>query len=84
MNKPLESVSTHGHTVLHWLAAGPMSREALRRRVDDELGSAASFHTCDRAGLGLDDLLALLAERGKILPVGDKWTSDMSKVCADA
>ena len=83
MSEPMATKSTHGHTILHWLAAEPMSGEALQQRVDGELGAAARFHTCDSAGLTLDELLALLAGRGKILPVGAAWTSDLSKVCAD-
>ena len=76
--------STHGHVVLRWLAERPSGVEALRERVNRELGAAACFHTCDTNGLTLDGLVELLAERGKIVREGDAWRSEMSKVCSDA
>ena len=76
--------SIHGHVILKWLADAPLSSTALKTRVAGELGATPQFHTCDKSGLSLDTLLALLAERGKISQVGDGWRSDMSKVCNDA
>lgn len=73
--------STHGHTILRWLAPAPMSAAMLAARVDREIGSGAKFHTCDSADLSLTDLLALLAERGKIAETNGEWTSDLSKMC---
>ena len=75
--------STHGHVILRWLAEQAMDTETLRRRAADEIGADARFHTCDRAGLPLDALIGLLAERGKIVREGAGWRSEMSKVCAD-
>jgi probable metal-binding protein len=75
--------STHGHVVLHWLAATPLDEAALRERVGRELGTTARFHTCDTTGLTLDALIALLAERGKIVRDGAGWRSEMDKVCKD-
>lgn len=77
-----ETVSTHGHTIMHWLAAEPMSIDALRDRVHREIGAAARFHTCDTKDLRLDGLLALLAERGKISEAQGLWTSDLAKSCS--
>lgn len=82
MNTSSDAVSTHGHTILHWLAATPMSIDALRQRVASEIGAAARFHTCDRADLPLDGLLTLLAERGKIAEAQGLWTSDRAKICS--
>lgn len=76
--------SIHGHVILKWLADAPLSQDALKTRVAGELGSTPQFHTCDKSGLSLESLLALLAERGKISATGSGWQSDMSKVCADA
>ena len=76
--------STHGHVILKWLAAAPLSNAALKTRVAGELGGKVQFHTCDTSGLSLDALLALLAERGKIARVGDGWQSDLSRMCNDA
>lgn len=77
------ATSAHGHTILRWLAAQPMSAESLRRKVSAELGDVVSFHTCDVSDLSLDALLALLAERGKLAYSGEVWTADLSKMCAD-
>lgn len=76
--------STHGHTVLRWLAETPMNLSALADRVGQMLGPEARFHTCDREGLALGDLIDLLAERGKIVRVGEAWTADLSRLCDDA
>ena len=76
--------SVHGHVILKWLADAPLSPATLQTRVAAELGPAPQFHTCDKNGLSLDALLALLAERGKISQSAAGWRSDMSKVCADA
>lgn len=80
---PSPAMSTHGHTILRWLAAQPMSAELLHQKVSAELGSNVSFHTCDTSDLSLDALLALLAERGKLAYTGDVWTADLSKMCGD-
>jgi probable metal-binding protein len=74
--------STHGHVVLRWLAAEPMTIGALKRRCAQALGDAAEFHTCDTTGLDLRRLLALLAERGKVRLEGDCWRADTAKICA--
>lgn len=77
------AASAHGHTILRWLAAQPMSAESLHQKVSAELGSNVSFHTCDTSDLSLDALLALLAERGKLAYTGEVWTADLSKMCGD-
>lgn len=79
----IPAASAHGHTILRWLAAQPMSAESLQQKVSAELGSNVSFHTCDMSDLSLDALLALLAERGKLAFIGEVWTADLSKMCAD-
>ena len=75
--------SVHGHVILRWLAEQAMDLETLRARADAQLGQDVRFHTCDTGELGLDALIRLLAERGKIVREGDAWRSEMSKVCAD-
>jgi probable metal-binding protein len=76
--------SIHGHVLLKWLADTPLSTDALRTRVAEQLGAEPRFHTCDKSGLSLDALLALLSERGKIALSGSGWSSDLSKMCSDA
>jgi len=79
--RPLKS--THGHVILRWLSEQPMDDSALRVRANEALGQSMRFHTCDTQDLTLDALIRLLAERGKIVRVGEAWRSDLSKVCAD-
>ena len=84
MNAPAslaDSESTHGHTILRWLAETPMRAEVLAERVSREIGPAALFHTCDTHHLSLEVLLNLLATRQKIAQVGGVWTSDLTKMC---
>lgn len=78
-----DPASSHGHTILRWLAETPMSRQALHLRAARELGAGAFFHTCDTDGLTLDALIELLATRGKIFRDGELWRSDLSAMCAD-
>lgn len=75
--------SIHGHTIMRWLGAETLSKEALAARVDREFGSAARFHTCDTRELSLDGLLALLVDRGKVREVAAGWTADLSTMCGD-
>lgn len=77
------SASTHGHVILRWLSEQPMDDSTLLERANDALGQSMRFHTCDTTDLSLDALIRLLAERGKIVRVGEAWRSDLSKVCAD-
>lgn len=76
--------SVHGHVILNWLAAAPLTLNELHERCASEFGTAPQFHTCDTAGLDLSALLGLLAERGKIVKAGSGWRSDMTQVCSDA
>ena len=79
---PHKEQTIHGHTILRWLSDTPMSSERLQERVVRELGHASRFHTCDTENLSLDGLLALLAERQKIIQRDGVWTSDLSKMCS--
>lgn len=82
MKTSSDAVSTHGHTILHWLAATPMSIDALRQRVHSELGAAARFHICSASDLELDGLLAVLAERGRIADRQGLLTVEASQSCS--
>lgn len=73
--------TAHGHTVLRWLSDTPMSAQALSARVDQEIGAAARFHTCDTGNLSLDELLNLLISRKKLTEVNGVLFSDPSKMC---
>lgn len=84
MNAPPTPASTHGHTVLGWLAEAPMTPAELAGRAARELGAAPHFHTCDCAGLSLDALLDLLARRGKIARDGDHWRTGPAPACTHA
>lgn len=75
--------SHHGHVVLRWLAEKPMTEEGLRQRVKDQLGRQARFHTCDKANLSFDDLLALLISRQKVSRTHEGLCTEPQRICAD-
>jgi probable metal-binding protein len=81
MNNSEDSI--HGHTIMRWLGAETLSGNELAARVQREFGDDARFHTCDSQGLSLQDLLALLSQRGKVRQLGTGWTADLSKMCGD-
>lgn len=76
--------SLHGHVILDWLAETPMNALELSVRLEHELPAAEErmqFHTCDRRGLSLEELLVLLAERGKITDLAGRWMANPSSRC---
>ena len=75
--------SHHGHVVLRWLAENPMTEEALRQRVNEQLGRQARFHTCDKSNLSFDDLLTLLISRQKISRNHEGFCTEPQRICAD-
>jgi probable metal-binding protein len=73
------SVAVHGHEIIDIVHAHPkgIRLSQLVETVNRRFGPAATFHTCSRLGLDLDDLLVFLEarnklriERGVVLPCG--------------
>ncbi|HSV72285.1 MAG TPA: YecH family metal-binding protein [Chthonomonadales bacterium] len=77
--------SVHGHAVLEMLLAAsrPLSRGDLRGVVDREFGRDARFHTCSASGMGIDDLIAFLIDRGKVTETGGCLSAHRELMCDD-
>jgi probable metal-binding protein len=76
----------HGHEVIQLLHAAnpPLTRNALHAEVTRRWGESARFYTCSAEDLTLDDLLAFLAQRGKLVEQRGLLIMDMSQVCNHA
>jgi nitrogen fixation protein NifZ len=79
----VDAESIHGHAILRWLTAAPISRGALGDRVRADFGPAARFHTCDVGDLSFDALFDLLVSRGKIVEANGLWSAEPAKICSD-
>jgi probable metal-binding protein len=77
--------SVHGHDVIHLIrdAAEPFTRQTLAAEIDRRYGADARFHTCSAGGMTLDQLLAFLIARGKVIETAGQLRPDMSKVCGN-
>lgn len=75
--------SIHGHDVIHLIhdAGGTLTRATLAQEVRQQFGPEARFHTCSAGGMSLDDLLAFLISRGKVVERDGKLAVQMAEVC---
>ena len=74
----------HGHDILRLLHAAypPWTRPRLAQEVHRRFGPHARFHTCSAADMTLDELIAFLAARGKLVEHDGCLTADISKMCS--
>jgi probable metal-binding protein len=77
--------SVHGHDVIHLIgdAHPPFTRQTLAAEVSRRFGPAVRFHTCSAGGMTLDELLAFLVARGRVVESDGQLRPDMSKVCGN-
>lgn len=73
----------HGHEILHLVADAqpPFTRQTLRQEAATRFGEAARYCTCSAFGMTLDELLAFLMARGKIVEHSGHLVTDVSKIC---
>lgn len=73
----------HGHEVLHLLDAAqpPLTRVTLAREAARLWGGDARFHTCSSAAMSLDELIALLVKKGKVVETDGALTVNFARVC---
>lgn len=83
MQNATPSQSLHGHIVMRMIidADPPHTRDSLGLAVDDAFGPEVRFHTCSAEQMDLDQLLAFLAERGKVDWRDGCLVSDPALVC---
>ena len=78
------ATSVHGHEVLHLLldASAPFTRRTLAMEIGRRFGPEVRFHTCSIDGLTLDQLLAFLLSREKVVetPAGH-LVAQPHKIC---
>jgi len=77
--------SIHGHEVLHMMLEseeGFASAETLVAAIEARFGAAARFHTCSAEGMTARALVDFLAERGKFVPGGAGFNTELEKICA--
>jgi len=77
------STSIHGHDVIHLIndAAPPLTRTALVAEVAARYGVEPRFHTCSAGGMTLDDLLAFLLSRDKVVERDGRLYVNFGEVC---
>jgi probable metal-binding protein len=75
----------HGHEVLRLLhaAEAPLTRTQLAAEVRRRFGADARFRTCSAGGMTLDELLAFLVARGKVVEREGVLAADISQMCGD-
>jgi probable metal-binding protein len=75
--------SIHGHEIMEIiLAAGlPHSRQTLGQAVAESYGGNPRFHTCSAQDMTLDDLLAFLISRGKVIEVDGFFQTAREQIC---
>ena len=77
--------NVHGHEIMHIVndAPKPLTRDELRQVAAERFGPDATFHACSGNGWSLDELLAFLASRGKVVedPATGHLRTDIGQMC---
>jgi probable metal-binding protein len=77
------AASIHGHEVMKLVheADPPLDRDRLRQAINYRYGPDARFHACVAQDMSLDDLLAFLAGRGKVVEADGVLRTDIDLMC---
>ncbi len=75
----------HGHEIIRLVDAAnpPLTRAQLAAEVERRFGPRARFCTCSAGGMTLDELLAFLGARGKVVEYRGRMVADISKMCGN-
>lgn len=75
--------SVHGHAVMHFMLeqGGGFTRESLRAAVIARFGAETRFHTCSAQDLSAEQLIELLAAKGKFVAGEDGLRTHADKIC---
>ena len=73
----------HGHEVMQMMveAQTAYSVESLKAAIIGKFGADARFYTCSADNLTADELIRLLAQRGKFVAQADGFTTSPDKIC---
>lgn len=75
----------HGHEIILLVAGAKraLTHKDLHDEVARRFGAGARFCTCSADGMTLDQLLAFLAERGKVVEQNGRMVADVGRMCRD-
>ncbi|WP_432454807.1 MULTISPECIES: YecH family metal-binding protein [unclassified Agarivorans] len=78
------SQSIHGHQVMQLMleTGGSFSSESLEVLLHQTFGENSVYHTCSKQGMNAQQLIVLLAERGKFVESKQGFTTSQSKICS--
>ena len=73
----------HGHEVMQMMveAQTAYSVESLKAAIIGKFGADARFYTCSADNLTADELIDLLAQRGKFVAQADGFSTSADKIC---
>ena len=81
----MESMATehHGHEVMEMMMASgrSYSRASLAAEIRRVFGDQARFHTCSASGMGPEELIEFLAERGKFSGTDQEFVFNPGSMC---
>ncbi|MDG3086668.1 YecH family protein [Vibrio hannami] len=75
------SQNPHGHDVLDLLSETPMTKEELKAKLEEKLGSELVFRTCKFDAIAFDELFEFFVQRGKIVESDGVYSTVKAKIC---
>lgn len=72
----------HAHEVLHMMEGNTYTEASLREAVINKFGKEQHFYTCSAEDMDVDTLIEFLKRKGKFMPIDDRFTVDVTKVCS--
>ena len=85
MSTSTQSPSIHGHEIIHLIysveSSNPFTPAELAAEVARRFGTEARFHTCSPGSMTIEELVAFLLSRGKVVLREGRLYTDFSKVC---
>ena len=74
----------HAHEVMRLMLEldTDFDRESLAQAIVERFGAEAKFHSCSRAGMGVDMVIDFLESRGKFVSRVDGFNTAQDKICS--
>jgi len=73
----------HAHEVMRMMLEldTDFSRESLAQAIIERFGVDAEFHSCSKAGMGVNAVIDFLESRGKFVARADGFNTAQDKIC---
>lgn len=71
----------HAHEVLHMMEGNSYSEASLKEAIIKQFGKDQRFYACSAENMNIDELVEFLKQKGKLMPLNDGFTVDVTKVC---